>query len=403
MRATEKLIQRISDFGVSPLMLAKHPDSEVILLKDSTKRLISFTDTPETMQWREDLRGTNDLLSKTMINLYISDAELRKLNRRLAGETETENNDEDEEEEPRGAIDFCNKSLNRVFNNSSFRQGGRLYGGWWQGVPREHRHRVRINRMNTVEVDFSAMHLNLIYWLENLPVPDDPYTLPGFPKGTRDVVKKCLLTMINAKNRSTAMKSIDDRINGIRRITRTAADGCNVTIEQRIEGKDKITLPPGVGNVEGIIDAFEKKHVAIKDWFFSGQGINLQYWDSQIAMEILRTLTDQGVPCLPLHDSFIVSHPQAEGLREVMFQAFHKVTGRHPKVDSKFSLIDANRARPLAELEAEHRAKMVDGSYSDEFRRDYSLYVDSIKEWKRINGKDNIFLFNKGLKLNREV
>ena len=212
MRATSKLTQHFASFNVSAPMLIKHPKSETILLKDSSKKLIGFTDTPDTQKWREALKSINGLLSKTLINLYMSDDELMKMNRRLAGGCDGEEGEDDEI--PRRAIDFTQKSLCRIFNNSSFKDGGRLYGGWWQGVPREHRHRIRINRMNTVEVDFSAMHLNLIYWLEDLSVPDDPYTLPGFPKATREVVKKCLLTMINAKNRIAAMKSIGDRIKG---------------------------------------------------------------------------------------------------------------------------------------------------------------------------------------------
>lgn len=66
-----------------------------------------------------------------------------------------DNEQEDEDETPRGSIDFTAKSLRRIFNNGSFTEGGRLYGGWWQGIPRDYRWHVRINRMNTVEADFS--------------------------------------------------------------------------------------------------------------------------------------------------------------------------------------------------------------------------------------------------------
>jgi antirestriction protein ArdC len=83
-------------------------------------------------------------------------------------------------------------------------------------------------------------------------------------------------------------------------------------------------------------------------------------------------------------------------------EAFHEVTGRYPKVDQKLSLIDLNRQRSIEELEAEQRAVMVNGKYGEGFRRDYSTYVGSIEEWKRVTGKDNVFAYSRGSRLSRE-
>ena len=147
----------------------------------------------------------------------------------------------------------------------------------------------------------------------------------------------------------------------------------------------------------------KKKHAKIKHYFFSGKGVELQYWDSQIAFEILCTLARHGVPCLPLHDSFIVSHPQADGLHEVMSESFYKVTGRYPNVDKKLSLIDLNHRLSITELEEEYQARMADGKYSDEFRQNFSSYVDGIEKWRQVTGKDNIFIYVQGKKFNKEI
>lgn len=410
MRATEKLISHFDVAEVSPLMISQHHQAETIILKNEKKKLIDYDDTDETRKMRDQMLIVNGILSKTLINMYIPDDALRDLNRRMItgklperdGHQPDPENDEDEK--PRGAIDFTGKSLIRIFNNRSFRHGGRLYCGWWQGVPRDYRKYIRINWMNTVEVDFSAMHINLIYWLQGVPVPDgDLYTLAGFPDETRKVVKQSLLTLINAKTRTKGMNSIREHIAGIK-VRKRVVNGKYETVKKKIPDDDRIVLPPGV-KIEKVIDAFEEKHVAIKNWFFSGKGVELQYWDSEIAIEILLRLAEEGVPCLPLHDSFVVSHPQERGLRLIMNEAFYKITGRYPKMDAKDSLIDENKKRGNEAMETEYQMKMADNgrTFSQEFIDRYRTYVNSTKEWKRVTGRNNQFLYSKAKRLNRET
>jgi hypothetical protein len=415
MRATEKLITRMKEFQVLPLMISLHPNAETIILKDEKKKIKEYEETEETHRMRAEIQTINDLLSNTLINLYMSDSDLHKLQERMRDGKEPEpqehlldgpDESEDEvEETPRGAIDFTMKSLMRVFNNSSFRHGGRLYGAWWQGVPnksRKFRKFIRINNMNTVEVDFSAIHINLIYWLNGLTVPEgDLYTLDDFPGETRDVVKRSLLTLINADSKRQGMRSIREHINGVKVRTKFV-NGKKKQEEKVIHKNDRIILPPGI-KIEKIIKAFEKKHEAIKNWFFTGKGVELQYWDSQIAVEILLTLVKEGVPCLPLHDSFIVSEPQENGLRGVMSKAFHKVTGRYPKMDAKDSLTEENKERGEKAMEEHYQWKMDNGRFSDEFRKKWSIYVGSIGKWKKVTGKSNVFFYLKGKKFTKEI
>ena len=95
--------------------------------------MIEYEDTDETYRMREELKIINDLLAKTLINLYMSDADLSKLNQRMrSGEIEVADLHPDDvvydlettDEEPRGAIDFTLKTLRRTFNNGRFDEGG---------------------------------------------------------------------------------------------------------------------------------------------------------------------------------------------------------------------------------------------------------------------------------------
>ncbi len=410
MRATQRLINQFDVAEVSPLMISQYHQAETIILKDEKKKLIDYEETDETRKMRMQMQIINGILSKTLINMYMPDEALRDLNRRMITGKLPERDghqsdpEDDEDEKTRGAIDFTSKSLSRIFNNRSFRNGGRLYCAWWQGVPRDYRKYIRINWMNTVEVDFSAMHINLIYWLQGVSVPDgDLYSLDGFPDGTRDVVKQSLLTLINAKTRTKGMSSIREHISGVK-VRLKVVDGKPLKVKKKIPEGDRIILPPGV-KIEKVIEAFEEKHAAIKNWFFSGKGVELQYWDSEIAIEILLRLAEAGVPCLPLHDSFIVSHPQERGLRLIMNDAFYKITGRYPKMDAKDSLLNENEARGEEAMKTEYQMKMADDgrAFSQEFTERYHTYVNSTKEWKRVTGRNNQFLYSKSKKLNRET
>jgi len=373
IRATQKFIDLIkTQYSVSSLMVKKYGGAETIILRDEKKKEQLYEDTDETNRMRDNLRIINELLDKTLININLSDQDFHKLSHRMiTGEIDSGI----EHEEPRGAIDFNRRWLYRIFNNGSFDQGGRFYGGWWQGIPREIRKFIRINHNITRECDFSGMHINLLYAQKDMDMPfDDPYHLNGFPDGTRNFVKRSLLTVINAKDRRAALKSLR------RQIT-----------------EKKLFLPEGVKNIEEILQPFEAKHETIKDIFFSGKGVFLQKWDSRIAEEIMISLAKKGIPALPLHDSFIVSEHQERGLRTVMLAAYNKVTGRAIRIDGKTSLLDLNCQRTIEELREEQKRRTAGAD-----KMKYSEYYRRNQEWLEITGITNIFPFIRGAMFNRE-
>ena len=380
VRATDKLIYLIRDKGlVSPLMIKTYEDAETIILRDEKKNTVDYIDTTETDLMRSNLKIINGVLDQTLINIYLPDTELIKLIQRMVtGKSESDI----EHEEPRGALDFNRRQVYRVFNNGSFEQGGRFYGGWWQGIPRAYRKFIKINHMLTIESDYSGMHINLLYAKIGLPMPfDDPYSLENMPTGTREVVKRSLLTIINAKDRKSALQSIRKQIR-----------------------EKKFTLPKGINKIEEIIAPFEDKHKPISEYFFSGQGVYLQKLDSQIAEHIMLTLAKKGIPALPLHDSFIVSHHHEKALKIIMHEAFNLVTNHTAKLDNKTSLIDINRQRPLAELQAEQDSRSNTLNSSDEFKdKIYATYYRINREWKAVTGRDNIFPYNPNQTFNKET
>ena len=66
------------------------------------------------------------------------------------------------------------------------------------------------------------------------------------------------------------------------------------------------------------------KHHAIEDAFYSGQGLRMQYIDSQLAERVMLHFTSKDVSVLPVHDSFIIAAQHQHELVNVMIRVFGK-------------------------------------------------------------------------------
>jgi hypothetical protein len=354
MRATEKLIHLFKKKKVVPGMMNRDKDEPLLILKDENKKPVDFVETEETKRMTESLRVINKALEKFAILLYVTDEELKKLNERMK---------KNPDPGKRGPIDFKNKRLRRIFNNSSFQQGGRFYGGWWQNIPREYRKYIRMDGKHVVECDYSGLHINMLYAKEKLPMPEgDVYHLKGYSNDEtfRRFVKRMLLVMVNADSRETVRKAIQSAVH-----------------------RDKsLELPPEIPSTKAsdlypVLDAFEKKHGKIKRYFCSGKGIDLQYLDSQIAEKVLLYMTKQ-YAVLPLHDSFIIHHGFVYHLQDSMEQAFSDAFGCKTKVDLKYDSAE--------EWKKKHPPDPDNGHYKVDFIKaaaekvPYSVYHQLLEE-----------------------
>ena len=111
-------------------------------------------------------------------------------------------------------IDTHRKDYRRIFNGD-LEHGGRWYGVWWQGVPSALRRHLTIDCKPTVELDFAACQLRLMFGLLALPDPlngairnaagSDLYAIEGV---ARDDVKSAVLIMINAGSMRAARDAL---------------------------------------------------------------------------------------------------------------------------------------------------------------------------------------------------
>lgn len=297
IKASPKLIDfLIQDCLITEGMIERAPSTECIILRDKVdgkKKDLDYEDTADTRAMRQDLYKYNNLLR----DMFISIPE--------AHNTGTPTNG--------GAATYSTQSekfVRRVFNNNSWEEGGRYYGGWWQRIPKEWREKIRFWDMATTEVDYSGLHIVLLYALEGIDywkaVGKDPYSIDGLEQSERMrlLLKTVLLTAINSQTKQEAVKAVNYHI------TNHFEDFCWA----RHEGL----------NIGDLIDSFAEGHQAISSYFFSSTGLSLQYFDSLIAEEVINYFTVKGVPVLCMHDSFILESSKKDELERVMDDAVVK-------------------------------------------------------------------------------
>lgn len=168
--------------------------------------------------------------------------------------------------------------------------GGRFYGADHINLPKTLRKSLTIDGEPTVELDYRAMHLALLHALDGAQLEGDPYDIPGIP---RDVVKTAVLVLINAENRTSAIR------------------GLNYAVYRQ-----ELTLPPGLRTNE-LVDRIMQRFPTLR-FCCPGMWQILQRFESVIMARIIAGLLCGGVLCLPIHDGLIVQRKHEDLARKMM-------------------------------------------------------------------------------------
>jgi hypothetical protein len=256
-------------------------------------------------------------------------------------------------------LDMTSTQLKRIFNNSTFKQGGRYYGGWWQRIPRNYRKYILIDDQMTVEIDYSAFHPQLLYMIKKLEPPlGDAYSLPGIPEKARLLIKKTFNILVNATSEESALKAI-----------------------RKLRRDGDVPKPPKGLTDKLIIDAIRVKHSALDEFFCSGYGTKLQRIDSDIAEQVMLELVQKVIAVLPIHDSFIVRHDHRHALEQAMQNAVIGIFGRG--IASK---VDVTAWQEIIELGIEEELGGFKGFESTK-PSGCDEYYAQMKRWEKMNGR----------------
>ena len=325
----------MDQYGITSVVVKEIEDVELVRLKDEDKNLIDYEDDEHTQQMRSNLEVINRFISKARVTLHITDSQYAQLREKIIAGS----NDEEKLK-----IDFTKVNLHRVFNNSSWNDGGRFYGAWWQTIPKEFRKYIDINRKNTVEVDYSGHHIRILYAINNLQVPDDPYDIEGID---RDVQKQAMLIMLNADKQISAIGAM---------------------VKKRIKAPVKI------------IRALEERHKEISKHFFTGVGNALMNEDADLAEAVMLKMMKRRAVVLPVHDSFIVRNSYEKDLIEVMSEEF----SAKYKQDARLKL----KTTVLEEIQEQRELEIAQGIREEMQPLEFDLgeYVNKYKWYRSVWG-----------------
>lgn len=314
IRAEDKLVNLArSHFPEGVHISGRFDGKETIILKSSNTKgvkgrtikgkIIDYKETQDTTRKRNRVQKYNELINETDICM------------------DPEKFIPREHKRP----DLEKNQAVRIFNNGSFKEGGRFYDVWWQGLPELERQNILIKSEPVVEIDFKNQSLVLLYAKEGIHYGDkgiDGYKLPNYrnSKVVRAIVKLMFSMSVNCKTDW----------------------GVNAALCKHLSNKHKKyakmmandeDFPESIlDDFNPLIDDLKNFHQPIAHYLSDAKkwGTHIQYWDSCIADEILRLMTKKKIPVLSVHDSFICAISHEEDLIRAIGDAYTRLLKGKP-------------------------------------------------------------------------
>jgi len=234
--------------------------------------------------------------------------------------------------------------LTRKFNLTTD-YGGRFYGNY-QNLPKEDRPLIRIDGQITVEHDYKAFDINLLYAFEGLQFVGDPYRIQGYDRGT---AKSATLRLLNFEEdklphfKASVTRSGDIDVQRdyaeytINRENYERLRAVGLKADEPYKPKSLKGFIPGIKpgtKGEQLFFAIMDKHKAIAHHFCTKRiGLLLQKQGSDVMACALTELAR--VPVLPVHDSIRCRRDDSKKVLDAMHNAYREVTGFGITVETK--------------------------------------------------------------------
>ncbi len=279
LKITDKFKELVNKFSLNYQDILKQ--TPPISLKDSEDNEIKVINSKTTNPIRKRIDRYNNLILSSDIELPIDKIEFRK----------------------RKSTGFANRTYTKHYLNRSYKSGGKYYGPCWQNLSKELRKEIKINGQETVELDFNAMHLHLLYCKVNkklsdyIPEGKDAYELPN---RNRKIVKTSFICCIN--------------------------NNCNKDNVNKVVGPKVAKKYPELfvknTSYRDILDELGSHHPEVSQFFYAQKGNEVSHMESNVSDYIIGKLTRKNILVLNIHDSFIVSIPYKDILLKTMIDAF---------------------------------------------------------------------------------
>lgn len=301
IRSTSQLVNLFREYKLTPEMITWFEDGAGLIImkglpyfkeyidrkgkkkKRKIKDPVDYKETRATNDMLKVISSYNRLLDHTYIDIdseCISEEGRKEIRNAVATQSRNKSNLK---------LNLTRKRVYRVFNNNSFKNGGRFYGAWWMGCPGVLRKYIYINGLPTVEMDYSGIHIHLLYALRGINYAElnqDSYSIIENDPN-RPLNKLLLLTAINAVDAKAAVNSTFKQL-----------------VDEGTHHKYNLGEKPKK-KLHSILDLLKQKHLPISEDIASNKGIELQFYDSTIMEKLIKHYTKQRTPILTVHDSVV--------------------------------------------------------------------------------------------------
>jgi hypothetical protein len=317
---------KVADDFVSELRTIKNKmildiqPPELIILKERGKygSKLDYDETDKTLKMKKAILEYNELRQSTNFTLKnIKVSELEESERIFLNAFALE--DFSLNSETIESLRIRNPYIYRTFNDSWIK-GGRYYNGLESNMSEYLRKHLHINGNETVELDYSCLHIQMLYNKEGLELKENAYDkLSNGNKDLRDLFKLIGLVSINSTDKSNALNGIRNEM-----VDFKIAESKGKTSKKKNYGINKLFKDLSDISIDYYYQQWVNAHPAISKYLNSDVGIKLQYQDSQIASNVIEHFTKRGIACLVIHDSFIVEKKYEAELKEMMIKEYKR-------------------------------------------------------------------------------
>lgn len=327
IKATQKLYAKLSEY-FNPALIGL--DKSVLItyreIIECDGTIVKLPPTPVQGR-RGDGLGYKKLLAHTLLleqsRIYVGDIEI---------------------------LNFQKVSIRR-FQNQQCNVNGRMYGAYWQRMNGSARQHITINGETTVEIDISSAHPLIAYALAGHDLTalnseiGKPYAIEGMPINdpkhlghiaNRMILKKAMLMLFNGNSEINAAKALLSDITEADDLYRDKENKARPIMLRdlfdRVGLQEMSTAEPTTTDIAVyILRKLKEKHHRIEKYFYNDAWKILNLKESEIALKVITHFTNKGIPCLSIHDSYIVPVSYKEELMTVLCESIASV------LDMKFS------------------------------------------------------------------
>lgn len=186
--------------------------------------------------------------------------------------------------------------VRKIFNNCSFRIGGRSYMSTEgiQSLSKDERMTLTITGRNTVIYDFVAFEASIAYTLAGVEVQGDPYMkvlLDGYPRDLNREINKLMLTVLfNSDYEDDVASVVGYHLSKKFDIAKLYEDGI---------------IPEPVIPLRSLLVKFEDAYADIHKFFYCGSSNEISRIGSEIMDYIIDFFMQRGDVVLPVFDEVI--------------------------------------------------------------------------------------------------